>query len=140
MLDTKQILQENLKALLDTRPETSRLNLSREMKVGDGTLGSIQYGTGNPTLQVLETIARFFELETWQLLSPGLGQFSATADRRIDNSNRGHWPFSRVNLSDLNALPREDKDEIEHQMIYKVNRLKGGRGRKKKSNSCYAKK
>lgn len=132
MLDTKQILQENLKALLDTRPETSRLNLSREMMVGDGTLGSIQYGKGNPTLQVLETIAQFFELETWQLLSPGLGHFSATTDRRVSSNNRGNWPFSRVKLSELNSLPAEDKDEIEHQMIYKVNRFKDGRVRKKK--------
>jgi transcriptional regulator with XRE-family HTH domain len=132
MLDTKQILQENLKALLDTRPETSRLNLSREMKVGDGTLGSIQYGKGNPTLQVLETIAQFFELETWQLLCPDLGQSSASARAKVCSESFGPWPFGRVKPADFSALPREDRDEIEHQIGYKVKRLKENRIRKKK--------
>lgn len=90
MLDTRQILQENLKTLLATRPETSRLNLSREMKVGDGTLGSIQYGKGNPTLETLETIACFFELEAWQLLSPNLGQSSAGASATVHSGSLRH--------------------------------------------------
>lgn len=133
MLDTKKILQENLKALLDTRPETSRLNLSREMEVGDGTLGSIQYGKGNPTLQVLETIAQFFELETWQLLSPNLGQSPATAHTRVRSGHLGSWPFAGIKPADFSALPSEDRDEIEHQIAYKVKRLKENSIRKRKA-------
>ncbi|WP_454872550.1 hypothetical protein [Paraburkholderia xenovorans] len=133
MLDTKKILQENLKALLETRLETSRLNLSKEMKVGDGTLGSIQYGTGNPTLQILETIAQFFELETWQLLSPNLGQASATARKGVRGRNPGDWPFSEIRPIDFRALPSEDRDEIEHQIAYKVKRLRNKGIRKRQS-------
>lgn len=133
MLDTKQILQENLKALLAMRPETSRLNLSREMKVGDGTLGSIQYGKGNPTLEILETIARFFKLETWQLLSPNLGQAPATAKPGHSGCNLGRWPFSKIQPADFNALSREERDEIEHQIAYKVKRLKGNGVHRKKA-------
>jgi transcriptional regulator with XRE-family HTH domain len=131
MLDTKQILQKNLKALLATRPETSRLNLSREMKVADGTLGSIQYGKGNPTLEVIETIAKFFGLETWQLFCPNLGKPPTTG---VTGGPREHfrcWPFSGINLAEFTELPKEDRDEIEHQIAYKVKRLKQNNHRKR---------
>jgi hypothetical protein len=124
MLDTKQIIQDNLKTLLATRPETSRLNLSKEMKVGDGTLGSIQYGKGNPTLEVLETIARFFKLETWQLLCPDLGRSLAAANVEVRSGNLGRWPFPGIKPTDFNTLPKEDKDEIEYHISYKIKRLK----------------
>lgn len=90
MLDTKRILRDNLTVLLARRSDKSRLNLSREMKVGDGTLGSILYETGNPTLAVLETIACFFGLETWQLLSPDLGHPSAATKAGRLNRTSGH--------------------------------------------------
>jgi transcriptional regulator with XRE-family HTH domain len=127
MLDTKQILQDNLKALLATRPDVSRLNLSKEMKVGDGTLGLIQYGRGNPTVEILETIAGFFQLETWQLLSPSLGQSVVT------NGNLHRWPFSSVKAKDFDALSREERDEIEYQITYKVKRFKANSTARKKT-------
>lgn len=74
MLDTKQILKQNLETLLETRPDISRLNLSKQMKVADGTLGRIKYGTGNPTVEVLEQIAHFFKIQPWQMLVPDLGR------------------------------------------------------------------
>src|SRR5579859_6621173 len=73
MLDTQKILAENLTALLERRPDISRLNLSKQIQVADGTLGRIKYGNGNPTVDVLERIARFFRVEPWQLLAPNLG-------------------------------------------------------------------
>lgn len=132
MLNTKKILQENLKALLATRPEISRLNLSREMKVGDGTLGSIQYGKGNPTIEILEAIAVFFELETWRLLCPNLGQGEKKTNAAVNSGSVGHWPFTTIKPADFKALPQEDRDEIEHQIVYKIKRLKGNGFRKKK--------
>jgi transcriptional regulator with XRE-family HTH domain len=132
MLDTRKVLQENLKALLATRPETSRLNLSREMKVADGTLGSILYGTGNPTVEILEAIARFFELETWQLLSPELGRSSGVPHNRARSGHPEYWPFVSITPSNFNALRDEDRDEIEHQIAYKVKRLKENSSRKRK--------
>lgn len=131
MLDTRQILQKNLKALLATRPETSRLNLSREMKVGDGTLGSIQYGKGNPTVEVLQAIAKFFELETWQLLCPNLGRSSTSTHAKRHRDSFSNWPFPRVEPADLNALSSDDRDEIECQIISKMTRVKKASTRKK---------
>lgn len=133
MLDTKRILQENLKALLAMRQETSRLKLSKEMKVGDGTLGSIQYGKGNPTLEVLESVARFFELETWQLLSPNLGQSPVTAKAAVRAGDIGRWPFAGIKPADFEVLSNEDRDEIEHQIAYKVKRFNENSARKIKA-------
>lgn len=133
MLDTRKILQENLKALLATRPETSRLNLSREMKVADGTLGSIQYGTGNPTVEILETIARFFGLETWQLFSPNLGQATTGPGRKLRGEQYVHWPFPGITPANFDALPSEDREEIQHYVTYKIKRSKANSIRRKKS-------
>ncbi|WP_343676735.1 hypothetical protein [Paraburkholderia heleia] len=86
-----------------------------------------------PTLQVLEAIAQFFELETWQLLTPDLGR-SLVATRTAARS--GHlvrWPFARIKPANFNALPGEDRDEIEHQIAYKVKRLRGNSAHKKKT-------
>lgn len=66
--DIKKILSDNLSALLKRYPDVSRLDLSRRMKVADGTLGRIKYGTGNPQLDNLCQISEFFKLSPWQLL------------------------------------------------------------------------
>lgn len=75
--NSKPVLAANLSALLETRSDVSRLELSKRMGVADGTLGRIKYGTGNPTVEVLDQIAGFFNIRTWQLLKPG---DEATAD------------------------------------------------------------
>lgn len=71
MLDVKEILSRSVGQLLETRPDISRLHLSKQMKVADGTLGRIKYGNGNPNIETLDSIARFFRLQAWQLLTEG---------------------------------------------------------------------
>ena len=71
MLDIKLILSQNVTKLLDTRRDISRLDLSKQMGVADGTLGRIKYGTGNPNAETIEQIAYFFRFEPWQLLVKG---------------------------------------------------------------------
>ncbi|MCA8075357.1 helix-turn-helix domain-containing protein [Burkholderia cepacia] len=83
MLDTKKILAANLTELLERRPDISRLNLSKQIHVADGTLGRIKYGTGNPTVEILDQIARFFKVEAWQLLAPDLGRSKEVAGSLI---------------------------------------------------------
>jgi len=68
MLDIKKVLSKNVSKLLDSRPDISRLALSKQMHVADGTLGRIKYGNGNPNIETLEAIAKFFRVEPWQLL------------------------------------------------------------------------
>lgn len=93
MLDNRKILAENLTKLLATRSE-SRLALSRKMGVADGSLGRIKYGTGNPTLEALEGIARFFRLEVWHLFVPGLDP--ANPPDLPGRSGSQEWPFRRI--------------------------------------------
>ncbi|MFU1939400.1 helix-turn-helix domain-containing protein [Bordetella hinzii] len=71
MPDVKEILAQSVARLLETRPDISRLNLSKLMGVADGTLGRIKYGTGNPNVETVEQIARYFKFEAWQLLVAG---------------------------------------------------------------------
>lgn len=40
------------------------------MGVADGTLGRIKYGKANPTLEVVDQIARYYKLPAWRLLQP----------------------------------------------------------------------
>lgn len=68
--NSKSVLADNLSDLLARRQDMSRLDLSRQMGVADGTLGRIKYGTGNPTVEVLDQIASFFKVPTWELLAP----------------------------------------------------------------------
>lgn len=70
MLDTKKILANNIATLLKRYSYISRLDLAKLMKVADGTLGRMKYGTGNPTIEVLEDVARYCGIEVWQLLVP----------------------------------------------------------------------
>jgi transcriptional regulator with XRE-family HTH domain len=109
MLDTKKALADNLKVLLDRRADVSRLDLSRQMKVADGTLGRIKYGTGNPTVEVLDQIAHFFKIDTWRLLMPNLGgdliSFNVTGEN-------GSQALSSLIADSLQSLPPADRQEI----------------------------
>lgn len=68
--DASVLLASNLSKLLAERSDVSRLTLSREIGVADGTLGRIKYGNGNPTLDVLQRIADAFHVEPWMLIAP----------------------------------------------------------------------
>lgn len=54
--------------------------LSKQMGVADGTLGRIKYGTGNPTVEVLDQIGAFFKIPAWRLIQP-----AGTEDRQLPN-------------------------------------------------------
>lgn len=67
-----KILAQNVNALLDALPKTGggRPELASRMGIGDKTLGFLKAGTGNPTLENIVKVARFFRKEPWQLLKP----------------------------------------------------------------------
>lgn len=67
--DSNQTLTQHLQRLLESQ-ELPRLELAQRMGVSDGTLGRIKYGTANPTIDVVDRIARYFRVEPWQLLKP----------------------------------------------------------------------
>lgn len=89
MLDVKEILAASVSQLLETRRDVSRLNLSKQMDVADGTLGRIKYGSGNPNVETLAQIARYFKFEPWQLLVPGFSVNNPPALRSVDGEGAG---------------------------------------------------
>lgn len=68
--DSKQVLAKHLADLLASRPDLPRMEHAKLMGVGDGTLGRIVYGTGNPGLEIVDAIASYFRVEPWRLLQP----------------------------------------------------------------------
>lgn len=68
--NSSEVLSKQISSLLGSRPERSRMDHAKAMGVADGTLGRIKYGTGNPTIEVLDQIANYFKIKTWQLLAP----------------------------------------------------------------------
>lgn len=97
---SKQTLAENLTILLASKPAGSRIELSKRMGVADGTLGRIKYGTGNPTIEVLDQIAGFFRIPTWELLKPTEPESLASA---IGELAKLTTPRSRAALQSIQA-------------------------------------
>lgn len=79
--DSNQALTQHLQRLLEGQ-ELSRLELAQRMGVSDGTLGRIKYGTANPTVDVVDRIARYFRVEPWELLKPPAA--AGVQDQRIE--------------------------------------------------------
>ncbi|WP_244116539.1 helix-turn-helix transcriptional regulator [Burkholderia gladioli] len=110
----KKTLADNLAELLATRPDVSRLNLSKAMGVADGTLGRIKYGDGNPTAEVIEKIATFFKIEPWQLLYPNLGRDLLHAAKLGTL-----WPFA-TSLTEIARLTPKEIAEVDNMLRFKL--------------------
>lgn len=123
MLDTKKILAKNLSGLLDSRPDISRLSLSKQMQVADGTLGRIKYGNGNPTVEVLDQIARFFKKEAWQLLAPDMGEGLAGGSQRFQPLKQTEPSNDLAELIKNTNLPGFDRAKITRLAIVVTNLL-----------------
>lgn len=67
--ESNQALSDSLSELLDSE-RLARLELAKRMGVADGTLGRIKYGKGNPTLEVVDQIARYYRVPAWRLIQP----------------------------------------------------------------------
>lgn len=73
-------LAANLKDLLEACPtKLPRPEMAARMKIGDKTLGFLKAGTGNPTLESISLVAKFFHRQPWELLKPKGAGSSAEA-------------------------------------------------------------
>lgn len=91
MLDAKKTLTDNVRTLIDkATQDRARLDLAKQMGVADGTLGRIKYGNGNPNVETLEQIARFFRIEAYQLLTPGMARLERVA---VSSQSQEGRPF-----------------------------------------------
>ncbi len=66
-----RVLASNVNALLDSYPtKLPRPKMAAKIDIGDKTLGFLKSGSGNPTLESIVKVARFFKREPWELLRP----------------------------------------------------------------------
>lgn len=68
MLPVLEIIAENVRHLMAARQSLPRPELAKRIGIGDKTLGFIKSATGNPTIETIETIARYYRVQPWQLL------------------------------------------------------------------------
>ena len=67
----RQILGENLRALMTHHQQANR-RMAEKLGIGEGTIQRAKTGQVSLTVDNVETIAAFFNLEAWQLFTPDL--------------------------------------------------------------------
>ena len=74
VIDAQETLVENLRALMQANPQThgTQAKVAQRSGVDQTTVGRILRKCHHPTTEVLQGLARAFEVQTWQLLAPGL--------------------------------------------------------------------
>lgn len=107
LADSNKVVQQKVAALLTTAiPRVgSRMALAEKIGVGDGTLGRIVYGTGNPSVSTLDQIAHYFRVSTWQLLKPD----DADVQNKIAEVRSMTTPRSADALEAISRAAREGK-------------------------------
>lgn len=87
MLPVAKILADNTVRLTDSiKDRPARPELAAKMGLGDKTLGFIRSGTGNPTLDSIAKLAKYFRLQPWELLHPE-GALAKSQSARPDDQN-----------------------------------------------------
>lgn len=77
-MDARDVLQQNLKALmasspkLNTTPAIERATKMKGCKVGKSTVDRLLRSETPVKLDYIEAIAKIYDLDPWQLLVPGL--------------------------------------------------------------------
>lgn len=104
--DSKVVLWENVTSLMKKRYGKENLTrLAAEAEFGPGTSSRIKKMETSVGTDVLDQLAKLFELETWQLLVPGL---DASAIPGLTNSATS-WPMPLVDRERFEALPLESR-------------------------------
>ncbi|MCD7096918.1 helix-turn-helix transcriptional regulator [Stenotrophomonas sp. MMGLT7] len=84
--------------------DVARIELAKRMGVADGTLGRIKYGKANPTIDVVDKIARYFRMEPWELLRPPVDGVREQAAVYGDGTPALHEEIARLTKGQQRAL------------------------------------
>ncbi len=86
---SREVLAQNLNALVSWHaPKLSTQVLARRIGIGNGTLGRLRNAQVECTIETLDQVARYFRLEPWQLLVPGLDPARLPQARGMDPRER----------------------------------------------------
>ncbi len=77
-----EVLANNVNSLLEAYPHKApRPQMAAKIGIGDKTLGFLKAGSGNPTLESIVKVARFFRIQPWELLKPQESARSTAIDQ-----------------------------------------------------------
>jgi len=120
----KTILATKVKALVEAS-ELTREEIARRAGVGDGTLGYIMYGNGNPTIDNIEKVARFFRRSAADLLSH---EEATAGEPLIAQENLALYNEDpRINrlIALFHRLPTADQEELLEEMSARATKYEG---------------
>lgn len=105
-IDPKLVLWQNLSALMEHHWGKENLTrLAREAKTGPGTATRIKEMQTSVGLDVVDRMAEVFDLELWQMLTPGLDPKNPPAARPISEAERQLYQRLVASIKQINMLP-----------------------------------
>lgn len=105
-IDPKSVLWENLRALMDHHWGRENLTrLAREAKTGPGTATRIKEMQTSVGLDVVDRMAEVFDLEMWQMLTPGLDPKNPPATQPISQAERQLYENLMQSIKQIKLLP-----------------------------------
>ena len=105
-IDPKLVLWQNLSALMEHHWGKENLTrLAREAKTGPGTATRIKDMQTSVGLDVVDRMAEVFDLEMWQMLTPGLDPKNPPAAQPISQAERQLYERLIASIKQINMLP-----------------------------------
>jgi hypothetical protein len=105
-IDPKLVLWQNLTVLMEHHWGKENLTrLAREAKTGPGTATRIKEMQTSVGLDVVDRMAEVFDLEMWQMLTPGLDPKNPPAAQPISEAERQLYQRLIASIKQINMLP-----------------------------------
>jgi hypothetical protein len=105
-IDPKLVLWQNVSALMAHHWGGENLTkLSREAKIGPGTATRIKEMQTSVGLDVVDRVAEVFDLEMWQMLTPGLDPKNPPAAQPVSQAERQLYDRLITSIKELKILP-----------------------------------
>jgi hypothetical protein len=105
-VDPKLVLWQNVSALMTHHWGGDNLTrLAREAKTGPGTATRIKEMQTSVGLDVVDRVAEVFDLEMWQMLTPGLDPKNPPAARPVSTTERELYDRLMASIKQLSILP-----------------------------------
>jgi len=105
-IDPKLVFWQNVSALMLHHWKSENLTrLSREAKIGPGTATRIKEMQTSVGLDVVDRVAEVFDLEMWQMLTPGLDPKNPPAAQPVSKAERELYDRLITSIKQINILP-----------------------------------
>ena len=129
---SREVLWDNVHTLMVQHYGKENLTrLSREAHLGPATVSRIKEQQTSIGVDVLDSLAKLFNVQPWRLLCPSLGEGQerppagspavmrpetkapASATLKSREPTHAEWPFGRLTAHRFRTLPPEEQRDIE---------------------------